>query len=182
MFYAGSDRAFEQLYHRYFPLLRNTALQKTGNAEVAADLCQETFLSFYHKPGVETGKLKAYLLTILKNKVFDHYRRTMVRDNYVNVLQREIRELETSAVSQKVEAKELEHQIYAAINQLPDQCRRVFRLSREVGLSNRQIALELNISLKTVEAHMTKALGLLKSKLDLYIYLGLLVGILTRIN
>ena len=83
-------------------------------------------------------------------------------------VEEEIRDEDISAL----EMEELQHLIMEAICALPDKCREVFQYSRHENLSNREIAEKMQISIKTVEAQITKALKLIKNFLDeKYIYL-----------
>jgi RNA polymerase sigma-70 factor (ECF subfamily) len=77
-------------------------------------------------------------------------------------------------------ANELEKQIEEAISSLPPQCQTVFRLSRFEGLTYAEIAQQLNISVKTIENHMGKALKIMREKLK--DYLPLLIWLLFRNN
>jgi RNA polymerase sigma-70 factor (ECF subfamily) len=66
----------------------------------------------------------------------------------------------------ELEGQDLERSVHAAIDLLPERCRLVFTLSRFEEMSNQQIADELNISIKTVENQMTKALKMLKTAIE----------------
>ena len=78
-------------------------------------------------------------------------------------------QLYSDQASQKITKSELEHQIENAINKLPEQCRMVFKLSRYEEMKYSQIAEHLDISIKTVENHMGKALKLMREYLKDYL-------------
>src|ERR1700743_1825643 len=80
----GGDWAFEQIYKRYAPRLLSHAMRKTDDRESSEELVQDTFMVFYkQRSRLSTiQSLPAYLNTILKNKILDHYRREAVLRKY----------------------------------------------------------------------------------------------------
>lgn len=80
---------------------------------------------------------------------------------YDDVLER----IHTPAAYDNIEYKELTEQVSSVVNTLPDKCREVYKLSREECLSHKEIASQLNISTKTVENHLTKALRQLRTSI-----------------
>ncbi|SDT68183.1 RNA polymerase sigma-70 factor, ECF subfamily [Mucilaginibacter mallensis] len=165
----GSDLAFEQIYKRQAPVLLDHAMRKTNDRAVSEELVQDTFIAFY-KLRLKSSFIKslpAYLYTILKNKVLDHYRHQSIFLKYEEHLVKKL-DMESYFEESAVEYKELETYIYKNINNLPRQCQKVFKLSREEQLSNKEIARQLNISENTVEQHMRKALRLLRVSLTAF--------------
>jgi RNA polymerase sigma-70 factor (family 1) len=160
----GDDSAFEILYKKYNIQLITIALQKTNDRETAKELVQNTFITlFKNKDSAHRiGSLMAYLYTILKNRILDQHRHDLIHKKYEDYATYYNAEKYQADAHTYIETKELERLLKDEIKKLPPQCENVFRLRREHDLSNREIALQLNISVKTVEQHMSKALRLLK--------------------
>lgn len=141
-------------------------MQKTNDRAVAKELVQTVFVSFFnHKSTAhQISSVKAYLYTILKNRILDHHRRLLSQQKFRDYAA-QLQPVPVNDVYAYIETKELEQQLQQEIAKLPPQCKNVFRLRREQELSNKEIALHLNISENTVEQHMRKALRLLKQAL-----------------
>jgi RNA polymerase sigma-70 factor (ECF subfamily) len=142
-------------------------MQKTNDREAARELVQAVFVAFFHyKRAAHTiGSLRAYLYTMLKNGILDHYRHMKVQEQYKLYVVRQHATPHVNNVDEYVDTRELENQLREEILKLPPQCRQVFKLRREEELSNKEIARQMNISENTVEQHMRKALRLLNNAL-----------------
>jgi len=153
-------------------------LDKTRDRELAEELVQDTFISFYHSK-VSVAKMTtpmAFLYIILKNKILTLHRQNMVHQRYQNLLKHSFNEADEHTQS-LIETRELEKLLHHEIEKLPEQCRKVFQLRRTQSLSNKEVAQQLSISENTVEQHMRKALRLLRIafvKHDVLILGGLL--------
>jgi RNA polymerase sigma-70 factor (ECF subfamily) len=79
-----------------------------------------------------------------------------------------IAEISSSNIEDNIMEIELEYQIYKIVSQLPDQCQKIFRMSRVDGKKNREIGQILNISIRTVETQISKALKILRNNLHDY--------------
>ena len=147
-------------------LLTGIAYNKTGDRKIAEELVQDTFINLYqHKMSLDCNtSIKAYLYVILKNKITDFYRQEVVHQRYADYIVNHTSS-ETISPLAYVETRELEKILKDAINNLPPQCQKVFKLSREQYLSDKEIAAEMGISVKTVEQHKGKALRLLRGAL-----------------
>ena len=103
-----------------------------------------------------------------------------VRENY-KTMQQELHlkrvafyQPDNNEVMKKIENKELRNEIVAAINELPDKCKLIFKLSYLQEMKNKTIAEMMGCSQRTVEAHVYKALKILRNKLDnLYVLLAI---------
>lgn len=162
--------AFEIMYKRYWPELTDAAYKRLQSRQKAEDIVQEIFISLYNKRNVLelTVSLRAYLSKALKYKVLNEYRSEAVRNNYISSLF--FKDNCKNDFAEMLEAKELHSKIDLLLLQLPDKCRRVFYLSRNENMTNKEIAMELNISVSTVEKHICKALKVLKGSLKTYTY------------
>lgn len=169
---AGDTNAFTRFVEKHFLGLVDAAQQKGCDLEVAEELAQDTMVALYRNSDVDYNPV-AFCISVLKNKVIDEYRRRKLL-----VVQPANIEPATGfkgGAGHHVEFKELEQQVAHYISQLPEQVRKVFLLRREGNLSNREVADQLGISVKMVEAHMTKAMKLLKANLDYVAWLGIVV-------
>jgi len=158
-------RAFEELYNRYWPLLVNAAYKRLNCREKAEDLVQNIFIDLYQRrTAIELSiSLKSYLKQALKFKILNEYRAQGIRAKYQRSLffNPDCKNDFTHAL----EAKELEKKVDTVLNRLPDKCRQVFLLSRKENLSNKDISVGLNISVSTVEKHITKALKTIRCQI-----------------
>jgi len=160
------EQAFEALFRKYFPYLCSTIYQVLPQAAIAEDLTQDLFLDLWkrRKKIAISGSLKAYLRKAAIHKALNQQRALKRRQDRQQIwLQRA-----GSSTTKPLEINELLGYIQQAIDQLPERCRLVFILSRHEDLSYREIAQLLNISEKTVDHQMRKALQFLRQKLVLY--------------
>jgi RNA polymerase sigma-70 factor (family 1) len=164
----GNEQAFEQLYAAHAIELLTIAMQKTNDREIAKELVQTVFVTFFQNKATAHNihSLKAYLYTILKNKLLDHYRHLLVQKKHKFYTGQLYVATESNNVYTYVDTRELELLLQEEIQKLPPQCKHVFRLRREAELSNKEIAHQLNISENTVEQHMRRALRLLRNALQ----------------
>lgn len=164
----GNEQAFEQLYTRYAIELLTIAVQKTNDREVAKELVQSVFVTFFQNKATahQIHSLKAYLYTVLKNRLLDHYRHLLVQKKHKLYSGQLYVATDINNVYTYIDTRELELLLQEEIKKLPPQCKHVFRLRREAELSNREIARQLNISENTVEQHMRRALRLLRHALQ----------------
>ena len=112
--------------------------------------------------------LKSYLYGAMRNEVFRVIRNNKVREELFQDLEHR---LYTDSGSNILEQKETLEYVNMIVNQLPERCRMVYKLSREEGLSHKQIADVMKISTKTVENQMTKALSHIRAGLELFLLL-----------
>jgi RNA polymerase sigma-70 factor (family 1) len=160
---------FERLYNCYWEKVFGVCLKNTGDRELAESMTQDIFKSVWerrHELIIETS-VEHYLVRSAKLKVLEHFRNSAVRKNYAD----SVKSSETYAVNSTdndVSYSFLLNDINTLIEKLPGQCRKVFRLSREQGLSNFQIANNLAISERAVEYHISKAIHFLKQNLLSY--------------
>jgi RNA polymerase sigma-70 factor (family 1) len=159
--------------------LLGIALSKTGNREDAQEIVQEAFVSLYRQKATvaENTSIPAYLYVVLKHKLINFYKKEIVRQKYVDYVKVQ-NPLSSLAPDVYLETKELEQRLTKEIEKLPPQCKMVYLLSRETGLSDKQIASEMNISVNTVEQHKRKALRVLRTSLSQYFELAVIVYLL----
>jgi RNA polymerase sigma-70 factor (family 1) len=171
--------AFREVYKRYWKQLFDEAYKRLKNKEAAEEIVQEVFTAFWHKCDTLTinQSLGGYLFTSTANLVIDQYRKELVRTRYKESFKLVYSETDNST-EENILIKDLESSIQQEVNSLSDKSRSVFELSRLHYKSNKEIALELGISEKTVEHHITKALK--KIRVGLGSYLSLLLVLLLK--
>jgi RNA polymerase sigma-70 factor (ECF subfamily) len=172
----GNDKAFARVYHKYYGPLLNSAFRKTNNAALAEDLVQDVFLQLYIKKDISSS-IEGYLFTSLRNKIISSWRKSLSRNKHITALESRAEPV-INDTGTSVELKEIKAALSDEVAKLPPNCRKVFVLSREYHLSNKEIAERLGISVNTVEQHMRKALRLLRTNLTDYALKGWLLLVL----
>lgn len=165
----GEEWALDNLFRAHYTYLCQAVFRVIGDRNLAEDLVQEVFYEVWRKRATLTinQSLRAYLKRAAVNRTLNYIRdqRLIVDDE--SAMPFDLASDQVGAV-QQLEVEELQEQIEAAISDLPERCRLVFGLSRFEEMSNKEIAAHLDISVKTVENQMTKALRLLREKLTPY--------------
>lgn len=160
---AGREEALEAIFNRYYRYLTVTGYQLVHDENRAQDIAQDLFFKLWTQRDTlaVTGSLKAYLRKAMVNRCIDHIRRQR-RENNAPETSIPQRAAEQPNADDLMAAGELQQLINAAVDGLPPRCRVIFSLSRFHDLSNKEIAQKLDISVKTVENQMTKALKQLR--------------------
>ena len=179
---AGDITAFEMMFKTYYQPLCNYAYSFVHERDEAEEIVQTTFLSVWEKNdnlAIHTG-VKPYLYAMVRNAALNVLKHEKIKQQHATV-ELAVAERSTESVTRTVIASELEVHIYKALNKLPEQCRLVFKLSRFEELKYAEIAEQLNISVKTVENQMGKALKIMREQLKDYLPLLIVFmnGILT---
>jgi RNA polymerase sigma-70 factor (family 1) len=170
----GDETALAEIYREHWQSLFISAYNIIKDKETCSDILQDIFLQLWvRREKLEiTGSLEAYLHTAVRYQVFKHIRKSTNVNRYFENL-----ELRFSAASadEEIVLKQLNEHLAQAVKSLPKQCMLIFKLSREEQLSNREIAEQLNISVKTVENQMTIALRRLRLSLNDAVFGTLLI-------
>ncbi len=163
---------FEKFYKTYFKCLHSYAFMLLQDEVMAEETVQQVFYKLWVKKErirVHTSVM-AFLYQAVHNECLNylkHQKHKIVHRNHVLYLGKN----ETAAddPGRRLELSELEAGLQHAIGSLPEQCRNIFYLSRFQGFKYREIAHQLGLSVKTVEAQMGKALRVLRKKLIHYL-------------
>lgn len=176
---ADDEAALTIIYKRYWASLFSAAYNILKDKQACEDIIQELFIKLWDcRTEVEINvSLKAYLYASVRYGVYRQIKTGSVRSEIFDDL---IERLHTPTTYGSIEHKELLLQINCVIDTLPEKCREVYKLSREECLSHKQIALQLNISTKTVENHLTKALRELRGSLGAAFILEALMFLLDK--
>lgn len=166
-FLKGKVKAFDLLYAKYSARLYKFALMLLKNREDARDVVQETFLRMWQKRQelAENKSIKSFLFTISYNIMIDQLRKKLNDKNYLQSLEKNFN-FDHSKTENLADFNMLNSQIREIIEELPPRRREIFIQSREKGFSNKEIAENLNISVKTVETQISLAVRFLKSRLS----------------
>lgn len=175
---AGDQTAFELLFHFYYPGLVMYSTQFTADRMEAEEIVQDFFVRFWqkHQQILLTDSLKSYLFLSVKNGCLNYLKHKKVEEKYIQ----QMAELSSRHIAYDPDlyvASELQEKVKNAIDLLPEKCREIFIMSRIQGLKNEEIATNLNISKRTVETQISKALKVLRIELKDYIGIIILLGI-----
>jgi len=171
----GNEGAFEKVYRYYFPRLNYFAKQYLPDCEVSKNIVQDVFTELWDKRHtlLDDTNLQAWLFTVAKNKSLKTIGHLKSREKYDNFIKYRQLDINFKALSDfdtsNFTFRELQVQIQAAMEKLPPSCRRIFEMSRFEDKKNREIAEELNLSVKTIEGQISKALRSLKKDLKEYL-------------
>jgi len=169
-FLDSDSQDFDTLYLDNFQALHRYAYTILNDSELAEEMVHQVFLKILERKNlldVHTS-LKAYLFRSVNNECLNYIKHQKVKQTYQSHATNEMDNFPETP-SSKLSYKELELQLKRAINDLPEQCRTIFQLSRFEELKYAQIADQLGISIKTVEAQMSKALKRLRVELADYL-------------
>ncbi len=169
-------KQFERIYLAFYPRLMFYACEFVSKEE-AEDIIHNLFVKLWpgerdDKDIIRDDKLFAYMLRAVHNDCVNHIRRKqMIQRNaetMIRLLLLDYASGLTDRWSNQEEWEELESVMNSAIDGLPDRCREIFRMSRLPGIGNKDIAAAMNISVRTVETQISKALRILRAKLRRY--------------
>lgn len=166
----GDRKAFGEIYNRYWKSLHQSAYNILGDENAASDSLQEVFVSLWQRrERVEILSLKAYLFQAVRFAVLKSIRQQKTDQLFYTRLAAVTSEI---VLENPMLFKEQQHLIAQVIDQLPEDCRAIFLMSREENLTYKQIAGKLEISEKTVEKKMSIALKAIRSGLNLELCLA----------
>lgn len=160
----GDRAAFDSLYLHYAPKIEEMAYWMLKNHAEAEDVMQSVMLKVWERRTelAKTIHFSNYLFTMMKNAIFDIYDHSEIHARYESARRSTPHFFYDDSLDSQVQTNDLALLISIAVEKMPDQRRRIFQMSRYEGLSNREIAERLRISVKTVENHMTSALNQLR--------------------
>lgn len=177
-FRQGDKAAFESLFRSFYSRLVGYAVRVLGDQDEAEEIVQQVFVGLWESRSnmSEPASVQSYLFrsvynrcmnVVEKEKVKNRHREEVIANGNVSV-----------QPGEELHHAELKREMKKAMDKLPEQCRRVFELSRNEGLKYAAIAEVLNISVKTVENHMGKALKILREELKDYLVVLLILMVM----
>ena len=161
-----SVSAFDSLFNKYSNKLYRFSYSLLKNAQDAEEIVQETFLRVWKKrEHIDTKKsFKAFLFTISHNLIIDRLREKLKEKEFRQFLINNYIESEPEKINEH-DFNQLSETIRVAVEELPAKRKKIYKMSREEGLSNREIAQKLDISVKTVENQINLSLKQLRIRL-----------------
>lgn len=174
----GNDRAFNELFRRYFNKLHQFSLRYLKDGALAESLVLDLLFQVWQRCDRITGEgsIAPYLFTAMKNRILNHvrkkYRETVSLD--------EIPEMKLTAgpVDEDLAARELSDVYRSALEQLSPQRKKVFKMSREQGMTHKEIAETLRLSVNTVENHISASMRFLRRNLEQHTDVALMLAFL----
>ena len=160
----NDSKAFDILFTQYYPQLKHFFLGFVKDEELANDMAQDIFFKVWinRKTISKVDSFNRYLFKMAKNMIYDHYDHELVKENYEQKERERTEYLYSDIVEEEIYAKELSLLIDIAIEKMPPQRKQIFVLSRKKGLTNEEIAKQLDINKRTVENHISLAIKELK--------------------
>lgn len=176
------DLTYKLLFRKYYTNLLFYATRIVGEEE-AEDVVQDVFVELWRRQESMTvgDQIQAFLYRAVYTRALNVLKHRDIKNSYEAVMLEihqkriEFYQPDSNDVVKRIEDGELRKELFDAINELPDKCKMVFKLSYMHDMKNKEIAETLGISLRTVEAHMYKALKQLRDRLG---YLKLMTALL----
>ena len=164
--------AFEVFFKEHYPRLCVYCKFKFGfDIELAEDIINASFIKLWEARQSLAADVspKSYLYKIVNNSSLNILKHEKVKHQYAQEVLKTTSESREQSSFDSIDLKQLRADIEAAISELPEQMRKIFELSRFEGLKYSEIASRLNISVKTVETQIGRALARLREKLSVYL-------------
>lgn len=167
---------FRKFFNNNFPKVKTFAWQLLKSEEDAEDIAQDIFVKLWEQPDlwINREKLDSYLYTVVRNNIYNFLKHRTVELDYLEVAaeKMKITELQLPTPDDELCLRELELLLQMTLERMPVQRRCVFSMSREEGMTSQEIALKLNISVRTVEHYIYKAFQDLK-KIVLFLFFSI---------
>lgn len=169
----GSEQAFESIYDSNWRYVRSIAYRFTRSTDVSDDIVQEVFIALWQRCESldESRPVRTYIRGILRFKIIDYLRQLSRarQEDFIRQVRTECyNNGATNETEEHISHNDLHALLEGSLKNLPDKSQLIFRLSRFEQFSNDEIALRLNISVKNVEYHISKALDLLRDQRNRY--------------
>jgi RNA polymerase sigma-70 factor, ECF subfamily len=163
----SNQGVFELVFNYYYSGLVVYADQIIKNTEISEDIIQSVFMKLWEtRETIEIRSFRSYFMQCVKNRCIDHLRSLQVKQRFDN----RIPEADHLVMDEDLWTKnELSELLEKSIEDLPPRCREVFWMSRYENLKIAEIAEKLDISKRTVETQISKALKILRIKLADYL-------------
>jgi len=164
----SNEKAFKEIYDRYWTKLLAQATYDLQNEAEAEECVQDVFVKIWNnrKSLSIRYKLSTYLYRAIKNQVINTLEKRYAKRNQLSSYPADSTVSMEPAADAAMLEKELLTALEAAIDALPEKCSIVYRMSRIEGQNNQKIAAQLGIAEKTVEGHLTRAIKDIRSNLD----------------
>lgn len=169
-------KKFEQFFIIVFPKIKAFAWKVLKSEDDAEDLAQDVFVKLWDNPDIweQQETWNSYIYTMARNQIYNFLKHKAIEYNYQEQLAEESTSFFEADIHDKLYAKEIELLIKLALDNMPEQRKKVFIMSRQKGMSNQEIADNLQLSIRTVERHLYLTLRELKKIILIvcFFYLG----------
>ncbi|MCF2492946.1 RNA polymerase sigma-70 factor [Dyadobacter chenhuakuii] len=173
----GDRNAFAELYKKYWRRLFDSAYKRLLLREECEEIIQEIFIDIWEKREtlVITVSMEAYLFGALRYRIYNLIRSRKIRNAYLDHLTN-TQEIEKNYIEDSLYYDELAGALARSIENLPEKIKKVYQLSRRENLSYKEISLQLNIPVDTVEKQMGKAIKIIRASLKDFILILILLA------
>lgn len=160
---SGDESALTELYNKFWQSLFVSSYNVLKDKELCEDIIQDIFMNIWHnREKLEINiSLKGYMYACARYQVFNQFKKNKDKI-HVELFEDLDKRFQYSTPETQLMHEELLDQINSIVQALPEKCQLVYKLSREEQLSHKEIAERLDISTKTVENHITKALHVIR--------------------
>lgn len=186
---SDDQMVIEHLFSIYFPRLNDFARKVVQDDVISQDIVQEVFVKVWEKRAViENINMEAFLYRLVRNRCIDYIK-------HLRVVNKRMHEIQLSSKYEELYRidfvgnepyvmieQELKQKIELTIQRLPERCREVFILSRMNNLKNKEIAEKLNINIKNVERHLSRALKAFRQNFSEELPIALVVLVLKNLE
>lgn len=170
---SSNRKAVDELFRKHYKVLRAYAYRLVSDKDMAEDLVQDAYYELWKKQDdlIFDPAIRSYLFKSVYSKALNHLNsKANTQNEYLEQnTEEKIQHVYLQSLETDLEAdffaRELETKIHTIVTSLPEQCRKVFILSRKYELKNKEIAERLGISVKAVEKHISKALAIFRNHL-----------------
>lgn len=164
---AGNEQAFREMFDAHYSKLCGFAADYLDSVDRARDVVQDVFLKVWRQREeweVHTS-IKSYLYQAVRNRALNEIRRSDTKDRFESYVEHTSKELDQRTAADTFHMKNLSEDVEEAISDLPDRRRMAFLLHRRHGFTYKEIARIMEISPKTVENQIGRALKTLRNQL-----------------
>lgn len=152
---------FKKTFNKYYKNIRNYVYSLSGDIYLSEDIAQDTFLKLWEIDKINENTIKPFLYSISKNLYLNQYDKNRVKSKFINS---QYEKLDLDSPEYILEYKEYDERIQRVISNLPTKCRTYFLLNRLDDMMYKDIASNFNVSFKSVQKQISKAIRLLKDE------------------
>lgn len=171
--FENDHEAFKELFYEFYPSLCIFAKRYVDTDEVCEDIVQEVFYNVWKNRKTLNihSSFRNFLVTSVRNRCTDYIRKQYTHEQYVKNYSLQS---QTSLPHDVYTINELQEMLIKALAKLPTNIQTAFNMSRNEKMTYNEIAAEMNVSSKTVESYISRALKVLREELKDYLPLALL--------